>query len=70
MNGSFRKMNENLLLWASRWPAAASRAPIATLKRFGSAANLNIDLHGLVLDGVYCTGYKGCARIPRSGGSH
>src|SRR4051812_4203080 len=37
------------------WQAAALRLPLASRSRktFGSAANLNIHLHCLVLDGVY-----------------
>ncbi len=32
---------------------------LTLIQRFGSAANLNIHLHGLVLDGVYCTNAEG-----------
>jgi len=39
---------------AAKPPAAPS-----LIQRFGSAANLNVHLHGLVLDGVYCTGTEG-----------
>ena len=37
---------------------ADSRA-VTLIQRFGSAANLNIHLHGLVLDGVYRRGTDG-----------
>ncbi|MGH8472943.1 MAG: transposase, partial [Gammaproteobacteria bacterium] len=33
----------------------AETGAVTLIQRFGSAANLNIHLHGLVLDGVYCT---------------
>ena len=34
-------------------------AAVTLIQRFGSAANLNIHLHGLVLDGVYHLGAEG-----------
>ena len=34
--------------------SAAATGAVTLIQRFGSAANLNIHLHGLVLDGVYC----------------
>ena len=37
----------------------AATGAITLIQRFGSAANLNIHLHGLVLDGVYCTSGEG-----------
>jgi hypothetical protein len=46
--------------------SAAATGAVTLIQRFGSAANLNIHLHGLVLDGVYHTGTEGCARIPPS----
>src|SRR5919106_5877239 len=33
----------------------ADTGAVTLIQRFGSAANLNIHLHCLVLDGVYCT---------------
>jgi hypothetical protein len=39
--------------------AAAATGAVTLIQRFGSAANLNIHLHGLVLDGVYHTGTEG-----------
>jgi hypothetical protein len=33
------------------------------MQRFGSAANLNIHLHGLVLDGVYRRGIDGAPKF-------
>ena len=33
----------------------ATTGAVTLIRRFGSAANLNIHLHALVLDGVYCT---------------
>ena len=37
----------------------AASGAITLIQRFGSAANLNIHLHGLVLDGVYCSSGEG-----------
>jgi hypothetical protein len=37
----------------------AATGAVTLIQRFGSAANLNIHLHGLVLDGVYHTGADG-----------
>ena len=37
----------------------AATGAVTLIQRFGSAANLNIHLHGLVLDGVYCTSAEG-----------
>ena len=37
----------------------AATGAVTLIQRFGSAANLNIHLHGLVLDGVYCTTGEG-----------
>ena len=37
----------------------AATGAITFIQRFGSAANLNIHIHGLVPDGVYCTGGEG-----------
>jgi len=37
----------------------AATGAVTLIQRFGSAANLNIHLHGLVLDGVYHTGAEG-----------
>ncbi|MGH8532689.1 MAG: transposase, partial [Gammaproteobacteria bacterium] len=34
--------------------AEAATGAVTLIQRFGSAANLNIHIHGLVLDGVYC----------------
>ncbi len=39
----------------------AATGAVTLIQRFGSAANLNIHLHGLVLDGVYHTGTEGAA---------
>ena len=39
--------------------SAAATGAVTLIQRFGSAANLNIHLHGLVLDGVYCTTGEG-----------
>jgi Putative transposase. len=35
--------------------AEAATGAVTLIQRFGSAANLDLHLHGLVLDGVYCT---------------
>jgi hypothetical protein len=45
-------------------PAGIKRSEAATgavtlIQRFGSAANLNIHIHGLVLDGIYHTSTEG-----------
>ena len=37
----------------------AATGAVTLIQRFGSAANINIHLHGLVLDGVYCTSAEG-----------
>jgi hypothetical protein len=37
----------------------AATGAVTLIQRFGSAANLNIHIHGLVLDGVYHTGAEG-----------
>ena len=37
----------------------AATGAVTLIQRFGSAANLNIHLHGLVLDGIYHTGAEG-----------
>lgn len=37
----------------------AATDAVTLMQRFGTAANLNKHLHGLVLDGVYCTGAQG-----------
>jgi len=39
--------------------SAAATGAVTLIQRFGSAANLNIHLHGLVLDGVYHTAAEG-----------
>ena len=39
--------------------SAAATGAVTLIQRFGSAANLNIHLHGLVLDGVYCATGEG-----------
>ena len=39
--------------------SAAATGAITLIQRFGSAANVNIHLHSLVLDGVYHTGTEG-----------
>jgi Putative transposase len=42
-----------LLKQASLKRTAADTGEVTVIQRFGSAANLNIHLHSLVLDGVY-----------------
>jgi hypothetical protein len=39
--------------------SAAATGAVTLIQSFGSAANLNIHLHGLMLDGVYHTGTEG-----------
>ncbi|MGH2524852.1 MAG: transposase zinc-binding domain-containing protein, partial [Anaerolineales bacterium] len=46
----------------------ADTGAVTLIQRFGSAANLNIHLHCLVLDGVYCT--AGGAGIPPRARAH
>ena len=49
-------------------PTKADSGAVTLIQRFGSAANLNIHLHCLVLDGVYRRGADGCrpsSRWPR-----
>ena len=51
--------------------SAAATGAVTLIQRFGSAANLNIHLHALVLDGVYRTGSESApvfheARTPTS----
>ena len=41
----------------------ANPGAVTLIQRFGSAANLNIHLHGLVLDGVYHTGAETIATV-------
>jgi hypothetical protein len=44
----------------------ADSGAVTLIQRFGSAANLNIHLHCLVLDGVY----RRCAGVRRSAGAN
>jgi acetylornithine deacetylase/succinyl-diaminopimelate desuccinylase-like protein len=39
--------------------AATGAVTVTVIQHFGSAANLNIHIHGLVLDGVYCARAEG-----------
>ncbi len=41
----------------------AQGGAVTLIQRFGSAANLNIDLHYLVLDGVYRCGADGAPNV-------
>ena len=44
----------------------AATGAITLIQRFGSAANLNVHLHGLVLDGVYCTSGEGAPVVNKA----
>jgi hypothetical protein len=48
-----RKIMRHLLQQANLNPTQAQGGSVTLIQRFGSAANLNIHLHCLVLDGVY-----------------
>ena len=50
-----RAINTFLIQQTNVEPEQANPGAITLIQRFGSAANLNIHLHGLVLDGVYQT---------------
>jgi hypothetical protein len=54
-----RVINTFLIKQTSVKRQEAASGAITLIQRFGSAANLNIHLHGLVLDGVYQTGGEG-----------
>ena len=49
----------HLLRQAGHKADAADSSAVTLIQRFGSAANLNIHLHCLVLDGVYRCGADG-----------
>jgi len=42
-----------LILWSTPQHSQAQTGAVTLIQRFGSAANINIHLHCLVLDGVY-----------------
>ena len=48
----------------------ADSGAVTLIQRFGSAANLNIHLHGLVLDGVYRRGADGVPEFVEGGPGH
>jgi hypothetical protein len=54
-----RVINTFLIKQAGVPRKEAASGAVTLIQRFGSAANLNIHLHGLVLDGVYCTSSEG-----------
>ena len=54
-----RVIATHLIRQASDKRSQAATGAVTLIQRFGSAANLNIHLHGLVLDGVYHTGTEG-----------
>jgi hypothetical protein len=57
-----------VLLAAARLSADEGHGGAVTLiQRFGSAANLDIHLHCLVLDGVYCCGADGVPSLIEAG---
>ena len=54
-----RAINTHLIQQAGIERQQAATGAITLIQRFGSAANLNIHLHALVLDGVYRTAEEG-----------
>jgi hypothetical protein len=54
-----RGITRHLLGQAELKPDEADSGAVALIQRFGSAANLNIHMHCLVLDGVYRSGTEG-----------
>ena len=54
-----RVITRHLLGQAGLKPDEADSGAVTLIQRFGSAANLNIHLHCLVLDGVYRPGADG-----------
>ena len=65
-------ITQHLLSQAALKPDKADSGAVTPIQRFGSAANLNIHLHCLVLDGVYRRGADGTlgsetgnGRLPR-----
>ena len=54
-----RVFTRHLLGQAGLEPDEAESGAVTLIQRFGSAANLNIHLHCLVLDGVYRCGTEG-----------
>ena len=54
-----RVITRHLLGQAGLKPDEADSSAVTLIHRFGSAANLNIHLHCLVLDGVYRRGIDG-----------
>ena len=54
-----RVITRHLLGQAGLKPDEADSGAVTLIQRFGSAANLNIHLHCLVLDGVYRRGADG-----------
>ena len=49
------------------WPSGGQGGAVTLIQRFGSAANLNIHLHCLVLDGVYRCGADGVPVFVQAG---
>ena len=49
---------------------AADSGAVTLIQRFGSAANLNVHLHCLVLDGVYRPGADGTPEFVEGGPGH
>jgi hypothetical protein len=54
-----RVVSRQLLQAARLKPDEGHGGAVTLIQRFGSAANLNIHLHGLLLDGVYRCGAEG-----------
>jgi len=62
-----RVVARHLLDHAGLEPDEGHGGAVTLIQRFGSAANLNIHLHCLVLDGVYCCGADGSPTFVEAG---
>jgi hypothetical protein len=58
-----RVITRRLLGQAGLKADEADSGAVTLIQRFGSAANLNIHLHGLMLDGVYRRGADGVSEF-------
>ena len=62
-----RVVTRHLLDYAGLKPDEGHGGAVTLIQRFGSAANLNIHLHCLVLDGVYRCGVDGAPTFVKVG---
>ena len=62
-----RVITRHLLGQTGLKPDEADSGAVTLIQRFGSAANLNIHLHCLVLDGVYQRGVDGTPEFVEAG---